>query len=254
MRTLTFGDRTISYDLGLDVMGNTGTPLNFQPEKFQPTERKVSLAYSDDSGAGSECSEDHEDVETERKLIKPDIMAISQLLNFDEEEEDDLTDSETDESNLEIHKSNIKCKEIMVNNLETLKTSDEVLKRRHSISTTKQFTTTKENVSSSCSSDKEILEANFVTLDESTLNLSMSEVGHIRSELAKAELEALDNTVRQSIDQGKVCYVCTTNTGFGMFRRGEKCEVCQQRVCCKCFSRVRISNNRLSILSVIFSR
>ena len=35
-----------------------------------------------DSGAGSDYSEDPEEVENERKLIKPDKIAISQLLNF----------------------------------------------------------------------------------------------------------------------------------------------------------------------------
>ena len=45
-------------------------------------ERKISIPYSDvDSGAGSDYSEE---VENERKLIKPDKIAISQLLNFDE--------------------------------------------------------------------------------------------------------------------------------------------------------------------------
>ena len=43
------------------------------------------MMYSDvDSGADSDCSEDREEVENERKLIKPDMMAISRLLNFDE--------------------------------------------------------------------------------------------------------------------------------------------------------------------------
>ena len=47
----------------------------------------MSVPYSEaDSGAGSDCSEDHEEVDNERKLIKPDLMAISQLLNFDEVE------------------------------------------------------------------------------------------------------------------------------------------------------------------------
>ena len=77
-----------------------------------PTERKISIPYSEaDSGAGSDCSEDHEEVDNERKLIKPDMMAISQLLNFDEgckqsflvklvfqEEEDNLTESDNDDS------------------------------------------------------------------------------------------------------------------------------------------------------------
>ena len=57
----------------------SGPPKNFVGE------RKVSMMYSDvDSGADSDCSEDREEGEKERKLIEPDMMAISQLLNFDE--------------------------------------------------------------------------------------------------------------------------------------------------------------------------
>ena len=63
----------------------SGQNMSLPVDKLPHGERKVSVPHSEaDSGAGSECSEDHEDVDTERKLIKPDMMAISQLLNFDE--------------------------------------------------------------------------------------------------------------------------------------------------------------------------
>ena len=118
------------------------------------------------------------------------LVFRSKMFEF-QEEEDDLTDSETDESDFEKQKSKIKWKQTMVKDLATLATRNEMLKRRHSIS----ISTTKEEISTSCSSDKEILhEANFVTIDESTLNLSLSEVGHIRSVLAKAELEVTNNS------------------------------------------------------------
>ena len=81
MRTLRLGDRTISYDTGLDMVH---TPYSRNSGNFEG-ERKVSVPYSEaDSGVGSDCCEDHEEVENERRLIKPDMMAISQLLNFDE--------------------------------------------------------------------------------------------------------------------------------------------------------------------------
>ena len=74
---------------GWDRWTGWGTWNNTQhfsgPSRSLPTERKISIPYSEaDSGAGSDCSEDHEEVDNERKLIKPDMMAISQMLNFDE--------------------------------------------------------------------------------------------------------------------------------------------------------------------------
>ena len=77
-----------------------------------------------------------------------------------QEEEDDLSDSETDDIN--------NCDSVNLN----------------------PCSTKKDNVSTSCSNDKEtVLEANFVPPDESIISLSLSELCHIRSELAKAELE-----------------------------------------------------------------
>ena len=82
MRTLTFGDRTISYDVGLDTFAVT--------EAVETQERKVSVAGSDsaDSGVGDtgDTVGDHEEEleNGERRVIRPDDSAVRQLLNFDE--------------------------------------------------------------------------------------------------------------------------------------------------------------------------
>ena len=62
MRSIRIGGRSISYDMG---------------NHFEP-----------DSGTGSVCSDYFEDVDVEKevvkKMIKPDILTMSKLLNFDE--------------------------------------------------------------------------------------------------------------------------------------------------------------------------
>ena len=89
-----------------------------------------------------------------------------------------------------------------------------------------------------------------------TLSLKLDEVGHIRSVLAKAQLDGLplDGNVRDYVERGKVilhatfwhylhnhfyyvdvldnaiilfiqmCFVCL-KTRFGLFSRGQKCEM-----------------------------
>ena len=63
-----------------------------------------------DSGTGSVCSDYLEEVETEKfevvkKMIKPDVSVMTKLLNFNEEDEDDLTDTDDDETNEKIRVS-----------------------------------------------------------------------------------------------------------------------------------------------------
>ena len=81
MRTLTFGDRTISYDVGLDTIVSESSLTSEQ-------ERKVSVASSEsaDSGVGDTGDNEEGDQETagERRVIRPDDVAVRQLLNFDE--------------------------------------------------------------------------------------------------------------------------------------------------------------------------
>ena len=62
-----------------------------ESEETNSTTTTTSSSEADYSGSVSVCSEDHEDGassdlsrEGSRKLIKPDLLAMSQLLNFDE--------------------------------------------------------------------------------------------------------------------------------------------------------------------------
>ena len=90
MRTLTFGDRTISYDAGLDTLYTSDHVDTCVSSKTgDAAERKVSVASSADSGVGDSLNDDNtEDVSDasagERRLIRPDDSAVRQLLNFDE--------------------------------------------------------------------------------------------------------------------------------------------------------------------------
>jgi hypothetical protein len=64
------------------------------PESEEMNSTTTTSSEADYSGSASVCSEDHEDSdmgperllnrEGSRKLIKPDLLAMSQLLNFDE--------------------------------------------------------------------------------------------------------------------------------------------------------------------------
>ena len=107
-----------------------------------------------------------------------------------------------------------------------------------------------------------------------TLNLGLDEVAHIRSALTKAELEGIDDAVREDIENGRVrtmylacpatyrvsrnlydagitsklfvlqlCFLCK-KARFGIFSRGSKCEMCKQSVCGKCQSKVRREERR----------
>lgn len=90
MRTLTFGDRSISYNEANDDLGDS---VSEQSEHDNDYSYPSSIyPCSDlDSGVGDEreerdvcCEEPKENVETDRKVIKPDLKAIEELTNFEE--------------------------------------------------------------------------------------------------------------------------------------------------------------------------
>merc|ERR1712045_71576 len=84
-----------------------------------------------------------------------------------------------------------------------------------------------------------------------TLNLRLEEVAHIRSVLTKAELEAMaiDSTMRDNITRGKICFHCL-KTKFGIFSRGQKCEMCKQLFCNRCHTKMRIPIEHFSTTPV----
>jgi len=273
LRTLTFGDRTISYDTGLNFApkyGGSGEPGRFA-RRIVAREDSVRSTHSEwDSGAGSDCSEGaseveekeeegrdksisevkqvtREEEETDRRVIKPDICAISQLLNFDEEEENDLS-SEEEEG--EEEKRRWRC--ALVKDLTT--TGRSGLTRRHSVTlcTNKSTSTAADQVSKSskkCSKQPAPVKEEPPAL--ATLDLNLEEVAHIRSVLTRAELDALplDTGVKEAVEGGRLCFLCLT-TRFGLFTRATQCQVCRQMVCNKCSIRMRIPVEQFNAVPV----
>lgn len=171
MRTLTFGDRSISYDIGLNCVATQPGLTEQSRTRVLDSDESTSTPGSSDRSdySGSVCSDDRasddgqDDGGTElrlsrqgsRKLIKPDISAMSQLLNFDEEDEDELEDDDDDDtenneasvtapSPTEWHKTVVKDL--------TSKSSDRSLDRRHSITVCESPSRRKSSHSSNSSS------------------------------------------------------------------------------------------------------
>merc|ERR1712204_84075 len=70
-------------------------------------------------------------------------------------------------------------------------------------------------------------------------NLSLEEVGHIRSVHAKADIEALpdEGSTKKNVMLGRICFQCV-KTKFGLFCRSKKCPLCNQAVCSKCVAKI----------------
>jgi spire-like protein len=309
MRTLTIGDRTISYDTGLNYGLNYTTPSLPDMSRSQisddsTTDDRTSSEHAYSTGGTSEyscgtasvCSDDHEDVgsgsghptpclgrDSSRKLIKPDLMAMSQLLNFDEEDEDDIESEEEPEKGDDKSSSPSDWQKTVVKDLANQ--TKKRVQRRHSITLCTNSYRRKSSVSScsstqSGSSNQSTPKTSFSSTNSNyaestspsspspsyklntsqmhaslqeeynspewqralqTLNLSLDEVAHIRSVLTKAELEGLplEGSVKENVCKGKVCFLCM-KTRFGIFNRGQKCEMCKQIVCSKCHTKMNI--------------
>ena len=105
-----------------------------------------------------------------------------------QEEEDDLTDSDNDDSDDNPTKQNFKWQKAIVKDLSSLNTGDSLLKRRHSISKCESVILKPESKNKSPSKQAFPVGHN-VGAGVPTLNLSLSEVGHIRSVLVRAEIK-----------------------------------------------------------------
>jgi len=312
MHSLRLSDRTMSYDAGLNLMlhhhqqppnsdhiEEAGTiilnPHNGATIKGK-SHRKISTDTVDqaDDGIGTSDDETNSNSSTNtpetnsesssspnmgqsRRVIKLDLAAISQLLAFDEEEEEDLVESEEDEDQLNGNKA---WRKTIAKDLAKLTT--EKIRRRHSItlcesrhrkSSTESTTSSNESSTTSprASPSKERENSNnFTSLNVAsmqekadinqdfttnnkvkTLNLGLEEVAHIRSVLTKAELEAMsiDSTMRDNIARGKICFHCL-KTKFGIFSRGQKCEMCKQLFCNRCHTKMRIPIEHFSTTPV----
>lgn len=83
-----------------------------------------------------------------------------------------------------------------------------------------------------------------------TLDLNLEEVAHIRSVLAKAELEGLSiaSALKEDLEKGKVCFLCM-KTRFGLFSWGYTCKLCQHAVCHGCLRKVSSKTRSIYIAS-----
>ena len=125
-----------------------------------------------------------------RFAVRSKVLDI--LVDVLQADEDDLTDSEDEEE--KPMKDNFKWQKAVVKDLANLKSSDNKVKRRHSISNCVTVIKNEEGrgaeiLGSSCNSSSLV----------PTLNLSLCEVGHIRSVLVKAEIEVSVNSVSRYI-------------------------------------------------------
>ena len=83
-----------------------------------------------------------------------------------------------------------------------------------------------------------------------TLDLTLDEVIHIRSVLTKAEMEGLplDGTLKEDVERGKICFLCM-KTRFGFWSGyGHKCQLCKQKICHKCSTKVSYTTYILCII------
>ena len=158
-----------------------------------------------------------------RKLIQPDLLAMSQLLNFDEVRQPDCG----------------RGKQIIFVTQE-----DEASDSEEEVPEVAAIEDKREERGSS-------LEGG------TTLNLTLEEVRHIRTALTRAELEVSEKIRRKlghsrngwvltrffsqglppSVSQGRLCFSCM-NSKFGLFWRGHPCNLCSMLICGKCVNKV----------------
>ena len=84
-----------------------------------------------------------------------------------------------------------------------------------------------------------------------TLDLTMEEVSHIRSQLTKAELEEMDLPPdrRKDYEKGKTCFICGL-VRFGLFNWAVLCQLCRRYVCSSCASKIALPSDKLKDIPV----
>ena len=84
-----------------------------------------------------------------------------------------------------------------------------------------------------------------------TLDLSLAEVAHIRSQLTKAELEERDLSrgVRRDLERGRLCFLCG-RVRFGLFTWAVLCQLCTRYVCSSCVAKISLPSDKLKDIPV----
>jgi len=232
MRTLTFGDRSISYNEGSDDVNSEHEHIEHtdddnDTDKDDSYPSSIYPCSDIDSGVCEDvCCDEHRDtlenvVETERKIIKPDVTAIREMTNFDEDEDDDLTE-ESDEDNDSLEESNSDNNE-----------DEEDVLSANVFFNTKEAFTRRDDI---CLNGFEYHSLGPASL--SVLQLNKSELVHMRHVMVKIELDSrlgLEevDTMMGRVESGRVCVVCT-RTKFNLFTSGLECSVCRYAVCRQC--------------------
>merc|ERR1719318_1000528 len=82
-------------------------------------------------------------------------------------------------------------------------------------------------------------------------DLTLEEVGHIRSQITSAELASLDisKDKRKDYDKGQICFLCA-KTRFNLFNWAYPCQLCKRQVCKTCSDKIRLPSHRLGDISV----
>jgi len=190
--------------------------------------------YDSDSSLSSETSPGS------RKFIEPDVGSINKLLNFDNDDDscDDLLDDSCDDL---IDEKNSSQSQQAFENTTNLMSEEKVADVIYHPNTSQMHSSLKEELNSSWSQ---------VSSSLAMANLSLEEVGHIRSVHARADIESLpeDGTTKRDVLEGKICFQCV-KTKFGLFIRSKKCPLCSQAVCSKCVAKISATPSLLLPLS-----
>lgn len=82
-------------------------------------------------------------------------------------------------------------------------------------------------------------------------DLTLEEVGHIRSQITSAELASLDisKDKRKDYDKGRICFLCA-KTRFNLFNWAYPCQLCKRQVCKTCSDKIRLPSHRLGDIPV----
>lgn len=206
-----------------------------------------------------------------KKVIDLDKSFADNILNFDECGDTDHTDTSPDTSTTDNNDEN--DAEKSVNKVEESPNEISVGKEKNNntVKATPQATPTPSILSQSST----ILSSISSTLSPNTsgstparekpkkskysdwiktlhtLDLTMEEVSHIRSQLTKAELEEMDLPPdrRKEYEKGKTCFLCGL-VRFGLFNWAVLCQLCRRYVCSSCVSKIALPSDKLKDIPV----
>jgi len=205
-----------------------------------------------------------------KKVIDLDQSFADNILNFDECGDTDHTDTSPDTSTTE---HNDEADSVAVNSVDIINESPldiPACKEKNNNSLTAAPTPTPSLLSQSST----ILSSISSTLSPSpstpptrekpkkskysdwiktlhTLDLTLEEVSHIRSQLTKAELEEMDLPPdrRKEYEKGKTCFLCGL-VRFGLFNWAVLCQLCRRYVCSSCVSKIALPSDKLKDIPV----